>query len=327
MEKIDFVIIWVDDNDPVWIQARQKYSEGNYDNKNNVRYRDWDNLIYLFRGIEKFTPWVNKVHFVTCGHLPAWLNVKSPKLNIVKHSDYIDDSFLPTFSSRPIELNIHRIKDLSEQFVFFNDDMFILDYMQPEDFFVNGKPRDCAILNILRCEINAMPNTVANDLMIINKYFRYNESLKQNWGKWINPVYGKDVMRTILLSMWNTFPGFLETHLPNAYLKATFKQVWELEEGILNKTCSNRFRSPLDCNQWLMRYWQLASGEFIPRSPQIGKMFSVANIDDIIKCIEKQQKKLICVNDSEQVEDYESCREIINRAFHNILPDKSSFEI
>lgn len=33
------------------------------------RYRDWDNLQYWFRGVEKFAPWVRKIHFVTWGHL------------------------------------------------------------------------------------------------------------------------------------------------------------------------------------------------------------------------------------------------------------------
>ena len=68
------------------------------------RYRNWENLQYLFRGIEKFAPFVNKVHFITEGHLPKWLNVNHPKLNIVKHSEYIPEVFLPTFSAIPIDI-------------------------------------------------------------------------------------------------------------------------------------------------------------------------------------------------------------------------------
>lgn len=327
-KDIDFVILWVDEHDTNWQAEKQKYS-GNtmYNNKNNVRYRDWENLVYIFRGIEKYTPWVHKVHFVTCGHLPKWLNVNNPKLNIVKHSDYIDKEYLPTFSSHTIELNLHRISGLADQFVYFNDDMFIIDYMKPEDFFLNGKPRDCAILNVLKCDIDGITNIVANDLMIINKYFNFNESLKNNFRKWINLKYGKDLIRTLILSIWNTFPSFLEVHLPNSYLKSTFEDVWAVEEELLRKTCENKFRSPTDCNQWLMRYWQLASGEFVPRSPKIGKMFSVLEEKEIIDCINYQRKKLICINDSEQVVDFENCRNNINQAFVNLLPDKSSFEI
>ena len=81
---------------------------------------------WWFRAVEKFAPWVNKIHFVTYGHLPKWLNIDNPKLNIAKHSDFIPQKYLPTFSSFPIEVNLHRIKGLAERFVYFNDDMFLL---------------------------------------------------------------------------------------------------------------------------------------------------------------------------------------------------------
>ena len=70
----------------------------------------------------------------------TWLNTENPKLTVVNHKDYIPEEYLPTFSSHPIELNLHRIKGLSEQFVYFNDDTFIINAMQPEDFFKKGLP-------------------------------------------------------------------------------------------------------------------------------------------------------------------------------------------
>ena len=57
----------------------------------DIRYRDWDNLQFWFRGVEKFAPWVNKIHFVTYGHLPKWLNVNNKKLNIVNHKDFMPE--------------------------------------------------------------------------------------------------------------------------------------------------------------------------------------------------------------------------------------------
>lgn len=41
----------------------------NIDNR-VIRYRDWENLKYWFRGVETFAPWVNKVYFITYGHIP-----------------------------------------------------------------------------------------------------------------------------------------------------------------------------------------------------------------------------------------------------------------
>ena len=78
---------------------------------------------------------MRKVHFVTWGHIPQWLNTKHPKLNIVCHEDFIPQKFLPTFNSHTIEWNFHRIPGLTEQFVYFNDDMFLLKPVYMEDFF------------------------------------------------------------------------------------------------------------------------------------------------------------------------------------------------
>ena len=57
-------------------------------------------------------------------------------------------AYLPTFNINSIELNLHRIKGLSEHFVFFNDDMFLIDSVRPEDFFKNGFPCDLSLIHI-----------------------------------------------------------------------------------------------------------------------------------------------------------------------------------
>ena len=65
-EKIDFVILWVDGSDKNWLEEKNKYSEKREEDVDGkIRYRDWDNLKYWFRGVEKFAPWVNKIYFVT----------------------------------------------------------------------------------------------------------------------------------------------------------------------------------------------------------------------------------------------------------------------
>ena len=91
VNKIDFVITWVDDSDPKWRKEFEYYSakESRCINTDTCRYRDWDTLRYWFRGVEKFAPWVNKIYFVTYGHLPEWLKTDNPKLVIVNHEDFI----------------------------------------------------------------------------------------------------------------------------------------------------------------------------------------------------------------------------------------------
>lgn len=136
-EAIDCVILWVDGSDPEWIAQKNKYAGikiENVDNKED-RYRDWDTLKYLFRGIEKYASWFRKVFLVTCGQIPEWIDTSYPKLEIVFHEEFIPEQYLPTFNSHTIELNLHRIKELSNEFVYFNDDMFILRKTRPTDFF------------------------------------------------------------------------------------------------------------------------------------------------------------------------------------------------
>ena len=90
-ELIDFVIPWVDGSDIEWQKERAKYDISKKIDINNcsARFRDWDNLQYFFRGVEKYAPWVHKIYFITWGHLPKWLNTDNPKLVIVNHKDYI----------------------------------------------------------------------------------------------------------------------------------------------------------------------------------------------------------------------------------------------
>ena len=146
MGKIDFVITWVDGNDPCWIAEKQKWERSagflhEDDANSDCGYRpDYDMLRYWFRAVELFAPWVNKVFFVTCGQKPEWLNETCPKLKLVNHEDYIPSEYLPTFNSGVIELNYHRINDLSEYFVLFNDDMFLLQPLDEDYFFKSGKP-------------------------------------------------------------------------------------------------------------------------------------------------------------------------------------------
>ena len=144
---IDFVVTWVDMNTPAWQKEFAQYA-GEKDNEKNgvseARFRDYGFLKYWFRGVEKFAPWVRKIHFVTCGQKPEWLDASNPKINWVDHRDFIPQQFLPTYNSVVIERYMHKIPGLAEHFVYFNDDFYITSPIGPERFFKNGLPCDIA---------------------------------------------------------------------------------------------------------------------------------------------------------------------------------------
>ena len=144
---IDFIIAWVDGNDPEWKQRKDSLADSETVDKRPERYRDWELLRYWFRGVEQFTPWVRTVHFICDQKLPDWLDTEYSGLQIVRHHDYIPDEYLPTFSSHPIELNMYRISGLADHFVYFNDDTFLLHPLDQTFFFKKGLPCDRALLN------------------------------------------------------------------------------------------------------------------------------------------------------------------------------------
>lgn len=326
--KIDFVIMWVDGNDPQWQEEKAKFSN-NQGDRRNIRFRDWDNLQYWFRGVEKYANWVNKIHFVTWGHVPSWLNTDHPKINIVNHKDIINNDYLPVFNSRAIEVNLHRIPGLSEQFVYFNDDMFIIKKVKKEDFFRNGLPCDNATPDPTPSRSKVKIGTaISNNMGIINTHFNKRKQIMKNLSKWYNPKYGRRLIAPICMLPWGNFASFATAHIPHSYLKSTFKEVWEKEPEILELTSKTRFRNSDNVNQWLMRYWQLASGQFYPRNPKIGENFMLkSNNKDSMKVIKKQKYKMICLNDTMDISDFNHLKQQIINSFNKILPNKSNYEV
>ena len=332
MEKIDFVIAWVNGGDPEWLKEKVKYDDTVDITQDAIdaRYRDWDNLQYWFRAVEKYAPWVNKIHFLTWGHIPEWLDTSNPKLHIVNHKDYIPAEYLPTFNSHTIELNMHRIPGLSEQFVYFNDDMFLTNYVKETDFFVNGLPCDTFALDAIYFEKNSAGAYNGNDMEIINKHFKKDEMQKKFfWSKWFKLRYGfKNLYRTFVLSKWHWFPGFHYDHLPSSFLKSTLEEVWDKEYEILNETCLDKFRSKRNVNQWVFKYWNLASGNFYPRSADFGRCFHLKDklSDGLKNAIENKSFYMVCINDTANTTNFEKHKDMVNTSFEKVLHEKSRFE-
>lgn len=331
LPKIDFVITWVDGADADWLKQKEQFSPISlgYGSKEN-RFRDWDNLHFWFRGVEAFSPWVNRIFFITWGHLPSWLNVNHPKLRIIKHSDYIPSKYLPTFNSNTIELNIGNIEDLSENFVLFNDDTFLIQNVDESVFFADNCIKDMMSFDIIQPGGNkyGISYINLNNLNIINEKYSKKALIKKNFSKIYNIKYGADVIRSILLSPWRVIPGFKNPHLPQPHFKSTFNYLWENYYEVLDRTCSNRFRGIEDVNHWLARYINICEGRFIPRSKAYGKYFNVGHENsELIRYISRQQGKMVCINDMDDTVNLNLVKNDINCALDAILPHKSSFEL
>ena len=329
VQPLDFVITWVDSEDEKWQKEKQKYLPTIYMDNSNARYRDFGTLKYVLRSIEKFASWVRNIFLVTNGQVPKWISFDNPKLKLVKHSDFIPQEYLPTFNPQTIEWHLHKIEGLSENFVYFNDDVILTDYVQPNDFFKNNLPCDVFGLGLIK-PVGFFSRMAFNNICILNKYFNFKETLKCNRGEFFNLKYGGRLVKTYILSRLSSFYGMYDPHITLNFKKSYFEVLWDKERELIEETCKNKFRSQNDITIWLVRYWQLLTGQFIPHSSKFGKFYSIHNfVEDkqVKNKLKKGRYKVICVNDNNQGNlEFKYEKNLFANIMDTILSEKSSFE-
>lgn len=318
MTKIDFVVPWVDDSDPVWRAKKESL----FPQKSSARHKDYGTFKYWFRMVEENAPWVNKIYIVTDGQKPEWLNVDNPKIELVYHEDFIPKEYLPTFNSGVIIMNTHRIKGLSENYVLFNDDTFLVNRIEPTDYFVNGKPKLYGIYSPIVPD-EMFKKTLFNNMLIINKHFP-DKALKRYPFKFFNFAYGVQNIRNLLTIFWKK-PGYINMHLPSPLTKSTLEHLWKIENEFLDRASQNKVRHyDTESNEYLVNYWNIETGNFEPARVDFGKNILINDLSKLEKMMKNRRNKIICVNDIEGTNDeqYELLENILSKHF----PKKSSFE-
>lgn len=355
--KIDFVITWVDGTDPKWLAEKLRTLqeidsfEAQKTDSSDLRFRnDFDFLKFWFRGIEKFAPWVNQIFFVTYGHTPNWLNLAHLKLKIIRHEDFIPHEFLPTFNSHTIENHLHLIPGLSEYFVYFNDDFYLLKATKSTDFFIKASskkpaksqahsktsaetyfPRAFFAENILinNPSRDIFPYIQMNNMALINQKYRKSDFYRQHFSKAYHLKYGIFNLRNLLLSPWKEFSLIYDPHCVSSYRKSTFKEVWREHKEQLELTSARPFRSSQDISHLIFFYTQLLEGNFVPRSPRFSHHTMLSrderNNQRIVQYIKQQKYHILCINDGE-VKNPAKTKTTLEQAFTKILPEKSQFE-
>ena len=329
---IDVVVMWVDGNDPAWQKVYKECRFGDAETDFNMRYRDWGIFKYWFRGIDKFMPWVRKVHFVTWGHLPEWLDTTNPKLHVVRHEDYIPAEFLPTFNSTVLEKFFHRIEGLAEHFVYFNDDAFVIKSMKREDFFKEGK-----VVDILSFEPICAYSYVywgyekLNESTILARHFNKKEGMKKHFWHYFSFKYPlKYKLYNASEFFYPHFTSILSAHNPSPMLKSTYEELWECEREALELSAKNKFRGYNDTSQVIFKSWTMLKGKLIPKNVYKSSYYCslTNNNEKTYNIIRKQKYQNICINDGENEDtiEYEKVRDELISAFESILPDKCPFE-
>ncbi len=136
---VDAVFTWVDGDDPIWSEkmAAHRRAANQLPPTAEVksRFKSRDELKYAVRALLTYAPWIRNVYLVSDNQIPDWLSIEYP-VKVISHEEIFPNlSDLPVFNSHAIEANLHRIDGLSENYLYFNDDVFLRSSAAKADFF------------------------------------------------------------------------------------------------------------------------------------------------------------------------------------------------
>jgi hypothetical protein len=255
LSVVDAVIAWVDGADPehrrdieTWRNAPQKSRladkwrrrstyTGQFEARERAalspqpglddqasRFSDHGELRYLLRSIEANAPFIDRIFLLTNGQRPQWINQDHPKLRFVTHREiFPDPSVLPTFNSSAIETNLHRIPQLSDDFIYLNDDFFFGRPVTKQDFMTgDGRYR-------LYVEAHApMPQTMTERSLIGHCWAFNNVLLAERLGDGLDRR--------------------LFAHTPLMYNRRLLQEIELVWHDEIDGTRAHRFRTPFDAH-------------------------------------------------------------------------------
>ena len=294
MNKIDYVFPYVTSDDPYWkhlytISLSGKESE--YE-AGIQRFRDNGLLKYLFRSLEKYLPWINKVHMIVMcdSQVPKWINRE--KVHIIYHSDFIPQKYLPTFSSNLIESFLPFLPLVEEKFIYGNDDLIPCRNLSKRSFFFGNIP--CYNINI-----RDYFETAPGDTLRRNAY---------------NIITGKKQNKRVVSTQHSTI----------SYKKSSIKNCFnKYKKFFLNSL--TKFREEKNVNQYIYAFYQMIEDTILNRRQKIGAyMVKPSNIEQILDK-NFNNYDFVCLND--ELEMTENDWNKIVYKFEKQLSKKSKYEI
>jgi hypothetical protein len=223
MMKIDAVVAWVDGEDPVHKAKRELYLAGQKGRKPTPlatkarRFSNNDEIRYCLRSIRNFAPWIGTIHLVTDSQFPASIDREIAREHGVVQVDHTHifrghEALLPTFNSLAIETFLWNIDGLAENFLYFNDDMFLTGPVSPRDFFTeDGRP-----------------------------------VLRGRWSNFADPkrmtFHGRNKLNAALLAGHTAERVFSPAHVVYPLKKSVLAELYARHEAAFRKNASYRFR-------------------------------------------------------------------------------------
>ena len=291
---MDIVITYVNGLDPEWQKTYEQYTSTPILEK---RFRDWGTLKYLLRGIQANMPFIRKVHLVVSGmtQIPEWINRQT--VNVVLHSDIIPEEYLPTFNSNTIEMHLHRIEGLDDEFLYFNDDTFPMKPCKPTDFFRGGK-------GVIR---------MARHLFAFDMF----KKICRNSSQVAYQAVGRKPSLLFLRPQ----------HICTPMLRRVCEELYSKVEPTIRASLS-RVRTEKNLTQYMFTNYAYLKGDII-NEPISRKHFSVGIVSakKLWQFIVQPTHKMACINDVKLSEErYTELRRALHEAFETRFPTISKYE-
>lgn len=298
--SMDLVIPYVNASDTTWQQSILQHTKTAVGNNSSVRFRSWGTLRYLFRGVDKYMPFINRIVLILASptQLPIWVNPE--KVRIVYHEEFIPKKFLPTFNSCTIESFLFNIEGLSDRFIYANDDMFPINMCTESDFFTGDKP---------------------NLKFVIHEKYSANATFRCQCRS------GLDLISSCL-NLPTYDPGYIlrPYHITQPMTVSCLQQVKSLCQDVIGDTISP-LRLPKNVNQYIYAYYQYFTNNYV-NSVVDYKYFEITdrNMPEITDTILSGKYKLVCLNDSSKLSNYRETRGQLISIFKQKFPNRCQYE-
>jgi hypothetical protein len=311
---VDIVYIWVNGNDESW-QSIKKMHEDLYESKeckafdaaSSNRFKDNDELKYSLRSVWKNAPFVNHIYIVTMDQAPEWL-LPHPKISIIDHKEiFSNPDFLPTFNSHAIESNLHRIPDLHDHFLYFNDDVFLGRRVTPFDFFTeNGE-----LFVLFEASLSPSGPPAGNETSYRLAW--------RNTNALLDHLYGKE-------------ERFRLCHAPFALIRSYIEETEGQLPDVFLSNSSHKFRSSKDYNltNGLLQYDWVYKGKVL-KSNLKNKMVTLRDDDRFIRtanaiaALKKQKPHTFCLQDNMK-DNCEKTKQLAKEFLEKLFPEPAPWE-
>ena len=295
-ELVDVVIPYVNMGDRNWLSDFLYYTKN--PSPNPERYRSWGTLKYLIRGVAKHMPFVRKVFLVVAreSQVPAWVNSKT--IQVVYHRDFIPQKYLPTFNSCTIEAFLNNIPDISDHFLYFNDDIFPINDLYLDDFFTEDKPHI--------------------DFSLFKKFSGtnvYNSQCLNSMNMIKNALHAESEYQLVR-----------PEHCVAAIRKETADKISELCEDQIAASIS-KMRQTKNINQYIYSLYEYFTDNYVDDICSFVYLTLKDDLSAIKNTILHSHFQLVCLNDSNGIKDYSKTRLALQNIFTEKFPDKCKYEI